>query len=202
MADILRPTAGPHGFAPEMAYRPRSTPAFSSDIQHDFRDHMLATRLESLSYWVSEASQTYLRAATLLQRHRIDALAISLDADLHFDARTLFVAHDHMAAHWRNGQMRDIMAGGNRLHWGPQQLYSTVNSYRELLALFRQWLLWQIKIWGEAVPDLLELFRLAVVGEHTRSGQSVEAELYYTLADLYPVPGRHTQKPLPVSPRA
>jgi hypothetical protein len=68
--------------------------------------------------------------------------------------------------------------------WGPGKLFSMVNSYAELLALFRQWLRWQVTVWADRKPDLLELFLLAVVGEHTRTGQSVEAELFFTLVRL------------------
>ena len=186
----------------EMAYLPRSPKAFPTDVQHDFRDHMYAVRSATLADWMGEAARTYLRAADILRRRRIDPLAIALDMDDLFDGRTLMVAHDHMAAFWRNCQMREVMAGRGRRYWGrePEQLYNIVNSPRELIAIFRQWLRWQIGAWADRRPDLLELFLFAVVGEHTRSGHLVEAELYYTLATNYPVPGVRVPEPLPVPP--
>lgn len=182
----------------EMAYVPKSPPVFTGDIQHDFRDHMLAKRVDTLSDWVGEASHVYLRAADILRCRQTDALAVSLDSDDQFDARTLWVAHDHMAAHWRNGQMREVMKRDG-LMWGPGKLFSMVNSYAELLALFRQWLCSQVTAWADRKPDLLELFLLAVVGEHTRTGQSVEAELFFALVRLYPVPGIRAPEPLVVA---
>ena len=65
----------------EMAYVPKSPPVFTGDIQHDFRDHMLAKRQDTLSDWVGEASHVYLRAADILRCRQTDALAVSLDSD-------------------------------------------------------------------------------------------------------------------------
>ena len=184
----------------EMAYLPRSNMSFPTDFQHDFRDHLYAVRTATLADWAGEAERVYLRAADILRRRRIDPLAIALDMDTIFDARTLMVAHDHMAAYWRTDQMHEVMASGGKKYWGiePNHLYSQVNSLNELTAIFRLWLRWVVNAWADHRPDILELFLLTVVGEHTRTGQSVEAELFYTLATIYPVPGVIVPKPLPV----
>lgn len=184
----------------EMAYLPRSPRVFPADIQHDFRDYMYDVRLATLADWVGEGTRLYLRAADILRRRRVDPIAIALDMDEVFDARTIFVAHDHLAAFWRNGQMHEVMAGGYRKYWGrpPDELYCNNRSPGELIAIFRQWLRWQTNDWADRKPDLLELFLLAILGEHTRTGQAVSAEFYFTVATLYQVPGVTVPKPLPV----
>ena len=75
-------------------------------------------------------------------------------------------------------------------------LDNKTNSYRDLTAIFRQWLRIQIGIWADIMPDVLMLFLLAVVDEHSRTGRAVEAELFVTLAELFPVPGVTVPKPL------
>jgi hypothetical protein len=45
-------------------------------------------------------------------------------------------------------------------------------------------------------PDVLDLVLPALLGDHTHSGRSVEAELFFTLAWAYPVPGVKTPMPL------
>ncbi|OYW60778.1 MAG: hypothetical protein B7Z31_03675 [Rhodobacterales bacterium 12-65-15] len=179
-----------------MAYLPKTPPAFQGDIQHDLRDHLGDQRLLTLSDWVGEASTLYLRAADILRLRQQDALAITLDADERFDARSLWVAHDHMAAHWRAHRLPEVMAGRGRLSWPPAMLCNPVDSYRDLTAIFRQWLQLQTSAWADQMPDVLELFLRAVVGDHTRTGRFYEAELYFTLAELYPVPGVTSLKPL------
>lgn len=182
-----------------MRYNPRSAMAFRGDIQHDLRDFMLDRRLATLSDWVGEAANLYLRAARILRVHDRDALAISLAADHRFDARTLFVAHDHMAAHWRANRLPKVMAGRGKMWWGPKKLMNHLDSYGELMAIFRDWIRCNVQAWSDHRQDVLELFLLAVVGDHTRTGQAVEAELFHTLGKLYPVPGRTLPEPLPVN---
>jgi hypothetical protein len=181
-------------------YAPRSRPAFPGDIQHDLRDHLLDQRPPTLADWVGEASALYLRAARILRCQDRDALAVSLAADPRFDARTLFVAHDHMVAHWRHAHLPQLMSRRGKAVWGPDQLVNTVNGYGELTALFRYSLRQITRAWADHRTDILHLFLLAVTGEHTRTGRRVEAELYYTLGDLYPVPGLRLPRPLPVGP--
>lgn len=184
------------GACAEMAYAPRTPPAFAQDIQHDLRDHLADQRLATLSDWMAEATDLYLRAADILRRRQRDALAITLDADDRFDARTLWAAHDHMAAHWRATCLPLVMRGRGRVVWPPAMLDNMTNSYRDLTAIFRQWLRIQTGLWADRMPDVLELFLLSVVGEHSRTGRAVEAELFFTLARLYPVTGCTVPSPL------
>jgi hypothetical protein len=177
-------------------YAPKSRPNFPGDLQHDLRDHLYACRLDTLAEWVGEASHIYLRAAGILRRRKTDPLAVALDMDHRFDARTLWVAHDHMAAHWRAACLPKVMQSPGKMLWGPSRLANPLNSYGCLTAIFRDWLRLQTTHWADRHPDVLELFLLAVVGEHTRTGQSVEAELFFTLAWTYPVPGVETPMPL------
>jgi hypothetical protein len=187
----------PH-YAPNMAYAPHSPPAFPGDLQHDLRDHLYARRLDTLAEWVGEASHLYLRAAGILRRRMTDPLAVALDMDHRFDARTLWVAHDHMAAHWRATCLPEILRSRGKMLWGPRRLANPLNSYGCLTAIFRDWLRLQTGHWADHCPDVLELFLLAMVGEHTRTGKSVEAELCFTLAWQYPLPG--VQTPMPRAP--
>jgi len=173
-----------------MAYQPRSHPNFPGDIQHDFRDFMLDNRLETLAEWQGRAAEVWLRAARLTRR-MTDPLALCLADDDRFDARTLWVAHDHMAAHWRACHMAEAMLGRK---WIDNPHFHA--SYAGLLFRFRRFLCHQIDVWYDLKPDLLELFLLSVTGEHTARGQNVEAELFFTLADLYGVPGQNLPKPL------
>ena len=184
------------GLCAEMAYAPRTRPAFPGDIQHDLRDHLADQRLSTLADWVGEATRHYIRAADILRRRHVDTLAIALDADERLDARTLCVAHDHMAAHWRAEYLPQVIAGRGRLKWGPAEPCNFVNSYADLRAIFRQWLRLQTGIRADHMPDVLELFLLAIMGEHTRTGRHVEAELFFTLARIYPVPGVTPLEPL------
>ena len=183
-------------FSASMAYVPKTRPSFARDLQHDLRDHLLSLRLETIALWAGEASRLYLRAADILRRRKIDSLAIALDMDDRFDARTLWVAHDHMAAHWRAECLPQVMQTAGKMLWGPTRLVNMLNSYGELTAIFRSWLLMQANHWADHRPDVLELFLLARVGDHTRTGQAVEAELYFTLAWAFPVPGVKTPMPL------
>lgn len=178
---------------------PRSPPVFPGDRQHDLRDHLLACRLDTIGRWVGRAAGIYLRAAGILRLRHRDALAITLDADPRFDARTLVVAHDHMAAHWRARYLPEAMTGG------PLQVLlddrpCLRHSYRGLRLRFQHWLLSEVDRWSDQRPDVLHLFLLASVMEHTRTGRSVEAEFYYTLVALCPVLGVTAPDPLPDRP--
>jgi hypothetical protein len=196
MKPVARLSSRP-GRASHMDYVSRSKPAFVGDIQHDLRDHMLDRRLDTLSVWVGTASERYLRAARLLGHQNRDAIAISLAQDDHFDARTLWVAHDHMAAHWRSHLMPPLRADPRTAARYSQE---DTWSYFGLTQHFRGWLLHETAAWADRQPDVLHLLLLTVLGDHTRSGQSVEIELCLTLADLYPLPGLSVPKPLPNGP--
>lgn len=97
-------------FASNMAYRPRSRPMFPRDLHHDIRDHMHDTRAETLALWTGWAADRYLAAVRLLGL-RDDPVADSLETFVHFDLRSLFVAHDHMAAHWRHQWLPRHLSG-------------------------------------------------------------------------------------------
>lgn len=198
---------GPGGTAPPdrawfdptltMDHVARTRPCFPGDLQHDFRDFQLAQRLPTLSQWVSTAADTYLRAARILGVARTDPIADTLGADLRFDARSLLVAHDHMAAYWRAEHMPAILKGKLRLIGpeGARPLHLSC-SCAGLLFAFREWLDLSIDRWATHTPWTLNLFLRAVVGDHTATGQTFEAELWYTLAHIYRVPGVIAPKPL------
>ncbi len=181
-----------------MAYVPRTPMQFPGDIQHDFRDYQADKARETISDWHGRAAETWLRAARLTGRQmggRTDPITDGLTGDGLFDGRTLWVAQSHMAAYWRAHHLHDALHSKERILGPPDRdLYTC--SYAGLLFRYRRYLLERIDIWYRIKPDLIELFLLAVAGEHTASGQAVEAELFYTLADLYPVPGLVTPKPL------
>ncbi len=172
----------PHGCR-NMAYTPRSKPAFRTDLQHDIRDDLLDNRLATLTLWSDVATGAYLAAAGLLDI-RDDPVAICLAADDVYDARTLWLAHDRMAAHWRQAHLP------SRLAPGPIDLdgeSGKLVTYAGMRACFRRWLLGETRVWCVARPQLVRLMCLAMVGDHTRSGQKSEADLYFNLCDLYPV---------------
>jgi hypothetical protein len=187
-------------FCPNLAYAPKTPPHFPGDLQHDLRNHLLSLRLETIAQWEGEANRLYLRVADILRRRKIDPLAITLDMDDRLDARTLMVAHAHMAAFWRATCLPEVMQTAGKRRWGPQGLYNHLNSYGDLTAIFRSWLMMQTNHWADHRPDVLELMLLAVVGDHTRSGIAVEAEFFYTLAWDFPVPGVKTPMPLRTMP--
>lgn len=182
------------GSCANMAYLPRSRPNFPGDIQHDFRDFMLDNRLDTLAEWQGKAAEVWLCTARLTDRIG-DPISVCLAEDAIFDARTLWIAHDHMAAHWRAAHMQEAMTGREKIT-GPEDRPLYCRSYAGLLFRFRRYLRRQIDVWSAIKPDLLHLFLLAVTAEHTKSGRIVEMELHIVLADLYPVPGQNLPKSL------
>ncbi len=182
------------GTCAHMAYVPRTRPAFPGDLQHDFRDYMLDQRLGTLADWHGEAADCYLRAARLTGVAHTDPIAVCLAEDDVFDARTIWVAHDHMAAHWRATCLEAVKGGREGYLVGPD-LEFYCQSYAGLLFLFRAFLRRQVALWATAFPEILWLFCRAVTGEHTMTGQETEAALGLELYALYPVPGGHDEAP-------
>jgi len=166
-----------------MAYTPRTRPAFRTDIHHDIRDDLLDGRLKTLTLWSDAAAGAYLSAAGLLDI-RDDPVAICLAADDVYDARTLWLSHDRMAAHWRQAHLPARLAPGPVDLGGESGKLVTDAGIR---ACFRRWLLGETRAWCMARPRLVRLMCLAMVQDHTRSGQKSEADLYFDLCEFYPV---------------
>lgn len=193
---VHSPGGGPE-LAPNMAYAPRSRPAFPGDRQHDVRDHQLDLRLDTLAGWVGTAAGLYLRAAIIVGVEASDPIADTLRADDRFDARTLWVVHDHMAAAWRAHEMPRILAEPFRFIGAEDDRSVMTWAPSGLMMLFRRSLKDQTEGWGLSRPAVLRLFLRTLVADHGRTGQRLEAELFFALAHLYPVPGQHLPPPLP-----
>lgn len=183
--------------SPNMAYVPRSRPAFPGDLQHDFRDFQLDHRRDTLAQWSGRAAGHYLRAAALLGVAGTDPIADCLQAEDRLDARTLWVAHDRMAAVWRRSALPGVLSGNLTMLETDSGRGVISSSPAGLMVLFRRWLEVETDSWARYRPPLLRLFLRAMLGEHSRSGQALEAELYFALAHLHPLPGETLPPPTP-----
>ncbi len=169
-----------------MAYRPRSRPNFAIDTQHDLRDVMQDRRLDTIAGWSGAVCAAYLEATVILGIAN-DPIALCLTDDALVDARTLWVAHDHMAAHWRSAFLTVIL--GSKPAFVGHDDDSWLNiSYTGLLFAYRQFLLSELALWRTDAPILIRLFCKAIVGEHTPSGRLDEAALFDALRLRYPIP--------------
>lgn len=180
------PDPGPFpGSCEHMAYVPRTLMVFPGDIQHDFRDHQLDLRLDTISRWYGRAADHYLRGWRILGRPP-DAIADCLCAEEVFDARTLWAAHDLLAAHWRARLMAQVVKGP---HTGRSLLSETEHgdlpdrmilrrSYNGRIALFRFWLNGVVDAMAHHAPEGIRLTCLAVMGEHLPGRLEHEIDLY------------------------
>lgn len=177
-------------FASNMAYRARSRPWFPGDLQHDLRDHMHATHEETLSLWAGWVADKYLAAAEMAGL-RDDPVADSLLTFDKFDARTLLVAHHHMAAHWRLNWMPRFLSGETpaRLDTIPGASDSCLRGCpRSCTAVFRNWLRINVDYQALRVPLVIRRFCLVLVQQNTAPGIMAEIDLMESLRLHYPVP--------------
>jgi hypothetical protein len=170
-----------------MRYSSTSRRSFPQDRHDEFRDYMLYHRNETLSHWVGEIATIYLRAARLLAA-KDDPIAICLEDEV-FDARTLWVVHDHLAAHWRAKFLEKNLTEGPAFVIGRTGNEVFRASYSGLIGMFRFWVLNNTRHWSVKTPDLVRLICRVIVGEHGATGQTFEMALFDAFAHLFPVPG-------------
>lgn len=175
-------------FSMNMAYRPRSRPNFAGDLQHDVRDSMLEGRAETLAIWTGLAANHYLAAAHLLAI-KDDPVADSLEVFPHFDLHSLQVAHDHMAAHWRQRWMPEFLSA-TYPYVGDTPDYPRCHYRRSIAGClygFRLWLQLTTDKDARHHPVVIRRLCLVLVQQNTTTGYLAEMDLFETLRARYPV---------------
>ncbi len=177
-------------FASNMVYRPKSAPMFTGDLHHDIRDAFYAARGETVAMWAGWAADKYLMSCRTLGI-RDDPVADSLEAFVEFDLRTMQVAHDQMAAHWRHVWLplmldgtspKDVSAIPGVGDWAHRGSMSTC------LAVFRNWLRINIDFAADRDPVVIRLLCLVLVQQNTAQGYMAEIDLFDALRARYPFP--------------
>lgn len=178
-----------------MAYRPRSRPAFAGDLRHDIRDAMYDGRAETLSIWVGLAADRYM-AACHVPGVRDDPVADSLETFDSFDLATLRVAHDHMAAYWRCHGLEVFLNAPQPVSEGLVQFaglggpgrWAMRWSMSSILAAFRWWLKEVTEAAAVKDPVLVRQLCLVLVQQNTAAGYGAEIDLFDALRARYRVP--------------
>lgn len=192
-----RPVAYPspmkHDIAPgpflfgsaNMAYSARSPQNFRGDLQHDVRDFMLDNRAGTTAVLAGEAARAYLAAAHLLDRHG-DPVADCLREDPLFDLRTLWVAHDLLAAHWRACFLPRFLALDPSVR--RQLEGERFCSYRLLLRAFVGWIGAEQALWCVQAPLIVRTICLILVQQNVSAGIMAEVDLFDLLHRRYRLP--------------
>lgn len=173
-------------FSMNMAYRPRSLPNFRGDLQHDLRDAMHDARPDTLAQWAGWAADHYLAAARLLDV-RDDPVADSLEVFRHFDLRSLQVAHDHMAAHWRFRFLPDLLKAPVPGQPSPDTGGHFRASIAGCLYAFRLWLKRMVDFDAKRDPVVIRRLCLVLVQQNTLQGHLAEIDLHEALRTRYPL---------------
>jgi hypothetical protein len=166
-----------------MAYLPKTAMNFAGDLQHDLRDHQAQRRDQTIAIWASDIAQAYAEAAAVLGISD-DPIAICLEQDDKIDARTLSIAHDHMAAHWRQTALAAALTHPQTE--GHDRRYDLA-CYGALLQEFRLWLTTTSRSGAPHRSRYIRLFCLVLVQQNTRQGILAEIDLYRFLAQIFPI---------------
>lgn len=126
----------------------------------------------------THAAQAYMAAARVVGRS--DAVVDCLQAEMVFDLRTVWVAHEYMADFWCNMPGRTL----RQTCWSGEAA---------------RWMAWAAEEpwrWMRQEPGLLRAFCLVLVQQNNSKGILAEMDLWDALCRAYPMPGRQPLPPL------
>lgn len=157
-----------------MPPEPQTRPVFFGDDWAELRDAQTTARAEAMARLAGCVCRTFLRAAVVMGRET-DPAAIALRRDLLFDLRATYVAHDHLAGHWRlvQGHVHPPIPG--------------LCDIRRMVRDWQDWALREASLWVLDQPLLLRRFALVIA--YSRTGDSLlhELDLWDTLKEQYPL---------------
>jgi hypothetical protein len=177
---------GPFSFgSANMAYSPRSPQNFRNDLHHDVRDFILDNRAGTTAALAEAAARAYLSAAHLLGRPD-DPVADCLQNEPRFDLRTLWVAHDMLAAHWRSRYLPLFISVDPSIR--RYLLWWNFCSYKAVLNGFQDWIVAELALWCVHDPLIVRTVCLILVQQNVSAGIVAEMDLFDLLSRRYPVP--------------
>lgn len=153
----------------------RTRPMFKGDDWQELRDSQARWAADTMSRVVGEVNHYYQRAAVATGTQE-SLLARALRGEKEFDLRTVYVAHGHMAAHWRlaNGHVNPTLPG----------LYQVDRHTEE----FMEWAWKEPANWFFENPGLIHLFAVVIEGWQSVNTLLNEMALWDELKAWYPLP--------------
>ena len=153
----------------------RTRPAFKGDDWQELRDEQARWAADTMSRVVGEVKLYFQRAAVATDTQD-SLLARTLRGEKEFDLRTVYVAHGHMAAHWRlsNGHLNPTLPELSRVD--------------RLADEFMDWAKREPTQWFFENPRLLHLFAVATAGWQSVNTLQNEMALWDELKSWYPLP--------------
>ncbi len=155
----------------------RTYPVFEGDDWHELRDAQYDQRENDLAIIMGRVCDMYLRASVVMARED-DPVAEAIRAGRFFDARSLMVAHAHLAAFWRlkHGHVNPSLPG--------------ILDMWSLLDAWENWVMHEVTLWILDNPRLVRLSALVCARSlvQTRDTIVAEMDLWDALKEYYALP--------------
>lgn len=157
-----------------MSAGPQTRPVFLGDDWWELRDAQSAGRAELMARLAGLVCAFYQRAAVVTGRET-DPVAIAFRKEKLFDLRAVYVAHDHLAGHWRliQGHVHPPIPG--------------LCDIPRMLDDWRDWAMSEGRRWIVDQPILLRRFALVFAFSRTRDSLLHEMDLWDALKEHYPL---------------